>query len=141
MKRSRLSSVLSSSLAGGQGTGCLICSAFIIYLLRILNQLKWGKGPSLAIPFVGKVMRNKHSRLWSHNNRMRMFTDGELCSFTYSKEICVRICILLIIVCKIIATQIIVGWKLYAKSSMGFCIKGSIYANVIQKHIKRHHVT
>lgn len=55
VKHSRLSSVLSDALAGGQGAGCLICSTFIIYLLRISNQLKWGEGPFLTIPRMIKV--------------------------------------------------------------------------------------
>lgn len=114
VKLSRLSSILSDALAGGHGTGCLICSTFIIYLLRISNQLKWGDGPFFAIPRVIKVRWYQHSVSMSPDGwvtRMRAFAERELCSFTYSKEICGKICILPIIVRKIRASQIILGWK------------------------------
>lgn len=55
VKLSRLSSVLSNALAARQGAGCLICSTFIIYLLRISNKLEWGDSPFLSIPLVIKV--------------------------------------------------------------------------------------
>lgn len=57
------------------------------------------------------------TRRLSHNQRMRAFAVWELCSFTYSKEMCVTISIPPIIVCKISAFQIIVYWKWYAKST------------------------